>query len=71
LFILFYFIVVQPLSITRRPDDHSPLSGLRPQVRILRLLRILGRKNEGASDAMNDLLAQVQRSLSGRVTMDV
>ncbi|TNN43433.1 AP-1 complex subunit gamma-1 [Liparis tanakae] len=28
-------------------------------VRILRLLRILGRNNEGASDAMNDLLAQV------------
>ncbi|XP_076018315.1 AP-1 complex subunit gamma-like 2 [Genypterus blacodes] len=29
------------------------------QVRILRLLRILGRNNEVASDAMNDLLAQV------------
>ncbi|KAM9845124.1 AP-1 complex subunit gamma-like 2 [Aulostomus maculatus] len=29
------------------------------QVRILRLLRILGRNNEAASDAMNDLLAQV------------
>ncbi|TKS80292.1 Large neutral amino acids transporter small subunit 2 L-type amino acid transporter 2 [Collichthys lucidus] len=33
------------------------------QVRILRLLRILGRNNEAASDAMNDLLAQVQCSL--------
>ncbi|XP_076149871.1 AP-1 complex subunit gamma-like 2 isoform X2 [Alosa pseudoharengus] len=29
------------------------------QVRILRLLRILGRNNDTASDAMNDLLAQV------------
>uniref|UniRef100_A0A8C7LWD6 AP-1 complex subunit gamma n=1 Tax=Oncorhynchus kisutch TaxID=8019 RepID=A0A8C7LWD6_ONCKI len=29
------------------------------QVRILRLLRILGRNNETASDAVNDLLAQV------------
>ncbi|KAL2097143.1 hypothetical protein ACEWY4_006350 [Coilia grayii] len=29
------------------------------QVRILRLLRILGRNNDSASDAMNDLLAQV------------
>uniref|UniRef100_A0AAY4B240 Clathrin/coatomer adaptor adaptin-like N-terminal domain-containing protein n=1 Tax=Denticeps clupeoides TaxID=299321 RepID=A0AAY4B240_9TELE len=29
------------------------------QVRILRLLRILGRNNDRASDAMNDLLAQV------------
>ncbi|XP_066536589.1 AP-1 complex subunit gamma-like 2 isoform X1 [Hoplias malabaricus] len=29
------------------------------QVRILRLLRILGRNNDAASDAMNDLLAQV------------
>ncbi|XP_035392092.1 AP-1 complex subunit gamma-like 2 [Electrophorus electricus] len=29
------------------------------QVRILRLLRILGRCNDAASDAMNDLLAQV------------
>ncbi|XP_051984705.1 AP-1 complex subunit gamma-like 2 [Xyrauchen texanus] len=29
------------------------------QVRILRLLRILGHKNDTASDAMNDLLAQV------------
>lgn len=35
------------------------LPTLRPQVRILRLLRILGRNNEGASDSMNDLLAQV------------
>lgn len=32
-----------------------------PQVRILRLLRILGHNNEAASDAMNDLLAQVRR----------
>lgn len=31
-----------------------------PQVRILRLLRILGHNNDTASDAMNDLLAQVQ-----------
>lgn len=29
------------------------------QVRVLRLLRILGHNNETASDAMNDLLAQV------------
>ncbi|XP_017572547.1 AP-1 complex subunit gamma-like 2 [Pygocentrus nattereri] len=29
------------------------------QVRVLRLLRILGRNNDEASDAMNDLLAQV------------
>lgn len=35
------------------------LSRLQTQVRILRLLRILGRNNEAASDAMNDLLAQV------------
>lgn len=32
------------------------------QVRILRLLRILGHNNEAASDTMNDLLAQVQSS---------
>lgn len=31
-----------------------------PQVRILRLLRILGHNNDSASEAMNDLLAQVQ-----------
>lgn len=30
-----------------------------PQVRILRLLRILGHNNDSASEAMNDLLAQV------------
>lgn len=40
------------------------LACLYPQVRILRLLRILGHNNEAASDAMNDLLAQVQFSLS-------
>uniref|UniRef100_A0A668AW00 Adaptor related protein complex 1 subunit gamma 2 n=1 Tax=Myripristis murdjan TaxID=586833 RepID=A0A668AW00_9TELE len=33
------------------------------QVRILRLLRILGRNNDAASDAMNDLLAQVQTTV--------
>lgn len=38
---------------------HLPVTRLPPQVRILRLLRILGRNNEAASDTMNDLLAQV------------
>lgn len=33
------------------------------QVRVLRLLRILGHNNETASDAMNDLLAQVSCQL--------
>lgn len=36
------------------------------QVRILRLLRILGHNDETASDTMNDLLAQVRRSRSCR-----
>lgn len=40
------------------------LDCLRGQVRILRLLRILGHNDETASDTMNDLLAQVQRSRS-------
>lgn len=31
-------------------------------MRILRLLRILGHNNDTASDAMNDLLAQVQQN---------
>ncbi|XP_056276600.1 AP-1 complex subunit gamma-like 2 isoform X2 [Pseudoliparis swirei] len=39
------------------------------QVRILRLLRILGRKNEGASDAMNDLLAQVATNTDSTKTV--
>jgi len=29
------------------------------QVKLLRLLRLLGHKNQRASDAMNDILAQV------------
>nr|XP_033506416.1 AP-1 complex subunit gamma-like 2 [Epinephelus lanceolatus] len=39
------------------------------QVRILRLLRILGRNNEGASDAMNDLLAQVATNTDSTKTV--
>lgn len=31
-----------------------------PQVRILRLLRILGRSDDDSSEAMNDILAQVR-----------
>ena len=30
-----------------------------PQVKILRLLRLLGRNDDDASEAMNDMLAQV------------
>ncbi|XP_068461004.1 AP-1 complex subunit gamma-like 2 [Clinocottus analis] len=39
------------------------------QVRILKLLRILGRNNEGASDAMNDLLAQVATNTDSTKTV--
>uniref|UniRef100_A0A672HSE2 AP-1 complex subunit gamma n=1 Tax=Salarias fasciatus TaxID=181472 RepID=A0A672HSE2_SALFA len=39
------------------------------QVRILRLLRILGRNNESASDAMNDLLAQVATNTDSTKTV--
>uniref|UniRef100_A0A3Q3L0A7 Adaptor related protein complex 1 subunit gamma 2 n=1 Tax=Labrus bergylta TaxID=56723 RepID=A0A3Q3L0A7_9LABR len=39
------------------------------QVRILRLLRILGRNNETASDAMNDLLAQVATNTDSTKTV--
>uniref|UniRef100_A0A8D3BP26 Adaptor related protein complex 1 subunit gamma 2 n=1 Tax=Scophthalmus maximus TaxID=52904 RepID=A0A8D3BP26_SCOMX len=39
------------------------------QVRILRLLRILGRHNETASDAMNDLLAQVATNTDSTKTV--
>ncbi|XP_029309248.1 AP-1 complex subunit gamma-like 2 [Cottoperca gobio] len=39
------------------------------QVRILRLLRILGHNNEGASDAMNDLLAQVATNTDSTKTV--
>ncbi|XP_040027167.1 AP-1 complex subunit gamma-like 2 [Gasterosteus aculeatus] len=39
------------------------------QVRILRLLRILGRNNEGASDSMNDLLAQVATNTDSTKTV--
>ncbi|KAA8587486.1 hypothetical protein FQN60_016348 [Etheostoma spectabile] len=47
------------------------LSGYSPEhdVRILRLLRILGRNNEGASDAMNDLLAQVATNTDSTKTV--
>lgn len=37
------------------------------QVAILRLLRVLGRGNAEASDAMSDVLAQVGRGEAGRV----
>ncbi|XP_028328631.1 AP-1 complex subunit gamma-like 2 isoform X2 [Gouania willdenowi] len=39
------------------------------QVRLLRLLRILGRNNETASDAMNDLLAQVATNTDSTKTV--
>uniref|UniRef100_A0A3Q3X665 AP-1 complex subunit gamma n=1 Tax=Mola mola TaxID=94237 RepID=A0A3Q3X665_MOLML len=39
------------------------------QVRILRLLRILGRNNEASSDAMNDLLAQVATNTDSTKTV--
>ncbi|XP_037131594.1 AP-1 complex subunit gamma-like 2 [Syngnathus acus] len=39
------------------------------QVRILRLLRILGRNNEAASDTMNDLLAQVATNTDSTKTV--
>uniref|UniRef100_A0A671XF13 AP-1 complex subunit gamma n=1 Tax=Sparus aurata TaxID=8175 RepID=A0A671XF13_SPAAU len=39
------------------------------QVRILRLLRILGHNNEAASDAMNDLLAQVATNTDSTKTV--
>lgn len=57
-FIFSYFLLIRCTN-----NWLFTLSGLHPQVRILRLLRILGRNNETASDAMNDLLAQVQYSL--------
>ncbi|XP_051944713.1 AP-1 complex subunit gamma-like 2 [Hippocampus zosterae] len=39
------------------------------QVRILRLLRILGRNNEASSDTMNDLLAQVATNTDSTKTV--
>ncbi|KAM6919363.1 AP-1 complex subunit gamma-like 2 [Lycodopsis pacificus] len=49
--------------------DVSGISDPFLQVRILRLLRILGRNNEGASDAMNDLLAQVATNTDSTKTV--
>lgn len=58
----------EPNNGSMKPDrltipNVSMLNGnvLVGQVRILRLLRILGHNHEAASDTMNDLLAQVRR----------
>ncbi|KAM7378841.1 hypothetical protein PAMP_004436 [Pampus punctatissimus] len=53
--------IMKGLVISGYSPEHDVAGVSDPflQVRILRLLRILGRNNEAASDAMNDLLAQV------------
>uniref|UniRef100_A0A3Q0RC36 AP-1 complex subunit gamma n=1 Tax=Amphilophus citrinellus TaxID=61819 RepID=A0A3Q0RC36_AMPCI len=61
----------QCLVISGYSPDHDVAGISDPflQVRILRLLRILGHNNEAASDAMNDLLAQVATNTDSTKTV--
>ncbi len=43
------------------PENSKGRSCVSFQVKILRLLRILGKKDIDASEAMNDILAQVKK----------
>uniref|UniRef100_A0A669CSJ2 AP-1 complex subunit gamma n=1 Tax=Oreochromis niloticus TaxID=8128 RepID=A0A669CSJ2_ORENI len=63
--------IMKGLVISGYSPDHDVAGISDPflQVRILRLLRILGRNNEGASDAMNDLLAQVATNTDSTKTV--
>uniref|UniRef100_A0AAX7V0B5 GAE domain-containing protein n=1 Tax=Astatotilapia calliptera TaxID=8154 RepID=A0AAX7V0B5_ASTCA len=63
--------IMKGLVISGYSPDHDVAGISDPflQVRILRLLRILGRNNEAASDAMNDLLAQVATNTDSTKTV--
>ncbi|XP_032421675.1 AP-1 complex subunit gamma-like 2 [Xiphophorus hellerii] len=63
--------IMKGLVISGYSPDHDVAGVSDPflQVRILRLLRILGRNNEAASDAMNDLLAQVATNTDSTKTV--
>uniref|UniRef100_A0A3P9LXQ4 AP-1 complex subunit gamma n=1 Tax=Oryzias latipes TaxID=8090 RepID=A0A3P9LXQ4_ORYLA len=63
--------IMKGLIISGYSPEHD-VSGISDpflQVRILRLLRILGRNSESASDAMNDLLAQVATNTDSTKTV--
>ncbi|KAM9718716.1 AP-1 complex subunit gamma-like 2 isoform 1-T2 [Menidia menidia] len=63
--------IMKGLVISGYSPDHDVAGVSDPflQVRILRLLRILGHNNESASDAMNDLLAQVATNTDSTKTV--
>ncbi|KAI3375291.1 hypothetical protein L3Q82_021793 [Scortum barcoo] len=63
--------IMKGLAISGYSPEHDVAGISDPflQVRILRLLRILGRNNEQASDAMNDLLAQVATNTDSTKTV--
>ncbi|XP_030607578.1 AP-1 complex subunit gamma-like 2 [Archocentrus centrarchus] len=63
--------IMKGLVISGYSPDHDVAGISDPflQVRILRLLRILGHNNEAASDAMNDLLAQVATNTDSTKTV--
>uniref|UniRef100_A0A1A8PXT9 AP-1 complex subunit gamma n=1 Tax=Nothobranchius rachovii TaxID=451742 RepID=A0A1A8PXT9_9TELE len=63
--------IMKGLVISGYSPDHDVAGVSDPflQVRILRLLRVLGRNNETASDAMNDLLAQVATNTDSTKTV--
>ncbi|XP_047445308.1 AP-1 complex subunit gamma-like 2 [Mugil cephalus] len=63
--------IMKSLVISGYSPEHDVAGISDPflQVRILRLLRILGRNNEAASDAMNDLLAQVATNTDSTKTV--
>lgn len=63
--------IMKGLVISGYSPEHDVAGVSDPflQVRILRLLRILGHNNEAASDAMNDLLAQVATNTDSTKTV--
>uniref|UniRef100_A0A671XF43 Adaptor related protein complex 1 subunit gamma 2 n=1 Tax=Sparus aurata TaxID=8175 RepID=A0A671XF43_SPAAU len=65
------FEIMKGLVISGYSPEHDVAGISDPflQVRILRLLRILGHNNEAASDAMNDLLAQVATNTDSTKTV--
>ncbi|XP_075876683.1 AP-1 complex subunit gamma-like 2 [Nelusetta ayraudi] len=63
--------IMKSLVVSGYSPEHD-VSGVSDpflQVRVLRLLRILGHNNETASDAMNDLLAQVATNTDSTKTV--